>query len=55
MIGGQAPHIARRIGNVEPASASLAALPDDYRSRLIANTVRMEREQKERRERRHRS
>jgi hypothetical protein len=52
-IGGQSPHISKREGNVEPEGTSIAALPAERRSRLIATTVRMERERIAKQEARH--
>jgi hypothetical protein len=45
-MGGYSPHISRRAGNVLPKGTSLAALPADYRARLIRATVELARSKK---------
>lgn len=40
--GGVAPHISLRKGYVENQPPTLAVLPSEYRKKLVANTVRLD-------------
>lgn len=42
MLGGQAPHISKRKGNIEPKRADVLALPNDYARKLVKNTINRE-------------